>query len=80
MLIRAGQRFRLTSDILAIQPFENRMTAVTIPRGQSVMVVGFPCAHDDRMADALWGDRPVVLFGQDLCHRAVEIKVIAAGY
>jgi hypothetical protein len=27
------------------------------------------------MADASWDERPIMVFGQDLCHRAQEIQI-----
>ena len=78
-----GQVFRLISDIVAIELYEDRTRAVVIPAGNTISVVRYPCASDDRMADVLWDEKPVVVFGLDLRNRAKEVidldcEVIAA--
>jgi hypothetical protein len=78
MPLEAGQSFRLTVAIMGIEAFEGRMAAVIIPAGNTLRVVGFPCIHDIRMADALWGKRPVALFEQDLHARAKQITAAFA--
>ena len=74
MLLKAGQLFRLTTEIMAIRPIGNRMGAVTVPSGSSIRVVKFPHENDDRMADATWDGQPVVVFGRDLVERGEEFK------
>jgi hypothetical protein len=78
MLLEAGQSFHLTADIMAIEAFEGRTAAIIIPAGSTLQVVDFPCVHDVRMADALWGERPVVLFEQDLYERAERVAAASA--
>ena len=73
-MLKAGQRFGVTSEIVAIEPFEDGMRAVIIPVGESLCLVKFPCKADDRMADVLWEKRPIVVFGRDLQLRANELK------
>jgi len=77
-MLKGGQRFTVTSEMVAIEPLENRMCAVIIPVGETVSLVRYPCASDDRMADVLWGKRPIVVFGRDLQLRANEIKATLA--
>lgn len=77
-MLKAGQLFRLTCDIVAIEPLEDRMRPILIPPGNTICVVKYPCAGDDRMAHVLWDGKPVVLVGRDLHYRAKEIKAIAA--
>jgi hypothetical protein len=78
LMLRSGQVFRLTSDIVAAEPFENRMSAVVIPVGESLCVVNYPFQNDDGMADVLWGERPIVVFGRGLLDRAKEIRSLTA--
>ena len=77
-MLKAGQVFRLATDVVAIEPFENRMRAVLIPSGNVVQVTKYPCPADDRMADVLWDGKPVVVFGRDLHERAQEITAMSA--
>lgn len=77
-MLKAGQVFRLATDVVAVEPFENRMRAVLIPSGNVVRVTKYPCPTDDRMADVLWDERPVVVFGRDLRERAQEIRALSA--
>jgi len=72
-MLMPGQVFRLISDIVAIELFEDRTRAVVIPAGNTISVVKYPCASDDRMADVLWDNRPVVVFGLDIHRRAKVI-------
>ena len=51
----SGQDFSLKADIIAIEPFEDRMRAIVVPCGNKVRVVQFPCPHDGRMADVTLG-------------------------
>ncbi|HWE48900.1 MAG TPA: hypothetical protein VG273_03885 [Bryobacteraceae bacterium] len=74
MLLKAGQLFRLTVDIIAIRPVGDRLGVVIIPGGSLVLVEKFPCDDDDRMADASWDGEPVAVFGRDLFERGEEIK------
>lgn len=77
----AGKFFRVTTDIVAIEPGEepgeNRVRGVLIPTGNSVRVVKCPSAADDRLADVVWDGKPVVIFRRDLRNRAREIEVSA---
>lgn len=75
-MLKPGQVFLLTSDIVAIEPFEERMRAVLVPAGESVCVVKYPCGADDRMADVIWDGKPIVVFGRDLQTRAKETRAI----
>lgn len=77
-MLKAGQRFTVTSEMVAIEPLENRMCAVVVPVGETIRLVRYPCQSDDRMADVLWGKRPIVVFGRDLQLRANEIKAMPA--
>jgi hypothetical protein len=77
-MLTPGQVFHLTSDIVAIEPFGNRLRSTVIPAESTVCVVKFPCADDDRMAEVLWDGKPVVLSGLDLRTRAKEIKALTA--
>ena len=77
-MLKAGQMFRVTSEMVAIEPSENRMHAVVIPVGELICLVSYPCKADDRMADVLWGQRPIVVFSRDLQLRANEIRAMAA--
>jgi hypothetical protein len=77
-VLTRGQVFRLTSDIVAIEPFRNRMRAIVIPSDNTVSVVKYPCADDDRMAEVLWDGKLVVMSGKDLRQRANELKVLTA--
>ena len=79
-MLTSGERFLLTTDVVAIEPFEERMRAVVAPLGNTVRVLKYPCADDDRMADVLWGDRPIVVFGRDLMKRAKIMKVMTSGH
>lgn len=56
-MLKAGQRFSLTTEIVAIEPYEDRMRAVMVSVGETVCLVKYPCKGDDRMADVLWGER-----------------------
>ena len=75
-MFTAGQIFRLTSDIVAIETFKDRTRVVIVPAGNTVCVVKHPNIDDDRMTDVSWEGHPFVLFGQDLIHRADEVKAI----
>lgn len=77
-MLTIGQRFRLTTDIVALEPFEDRMCAISIPADAVIRVVRDPCPDDDRMVNAVWDSLPVVLFGRDLVYRAELLKSIAA--
>lgn len=77
-MLTRGQLFQLTSDIVAIEPFENRMRATVIPCGSAVCVVKYPCADDNRTAEVLWNGKPVVMFVLDLRNRAKELKALTA--
>lgn len=75
-MLTPGQVFHLTSDIVAIEPFEKGITAIVIPSDSTVCVVKYPCAGDDRMTEVIWDGTPVVLFGKDLHTRAKELKAL----
>jgi hypothetical protein len=79
-MLTAGQFFRLKTDIVAIEAFEDRLRAVVIPPGKTLRVTRFPCAADDRMADVLWDERALVVFGRDLRIRAEQIKSMSASW
>jgi hypothetical protein len=76
--LRTGQIFCLTHDIIAIEAVEGKRDAIVIPSGNTVLVVRFPCTTDVRMAEALWSERSVVVFGQDLIFRAATVKTMSA--
>lgn len=78
-MLRAGQVFRLKTDIVAIEAIEGAVHVLVVPPGSTVRVVRFPCSNDDRMADALWDDKPIEVFGLDLCHRAEQLQSMSAG-
>lgn len=50
------------------------MSAVVIPAGELVSLVKYPCKGDDRMAEVLWGKRPIVVIGRGLELRASQIE------
>lgn len=56
-MLKAGQRFSVTSEMVAIEPLEKRMCAVVFPVGEMVCLVKYPSDSDDRMADVLWGKK-----------------------
>jgi len=60
----AGKSYRLTTDIVGIEPGESRV------RG----VVRCPSAAGERMADVLWGGKTVVVYERDLRSRTREIR------
>ncbi len=73
MLFKAGQLFRLTKDIMAIRPRDNRLGAVIIPSGDTVLLVKSPSDHDDRLVDISWDGNPARVFGRDLFERGKEV-------
>ena len=74
----AGRIFRLRMDIVAIEPCENRVRGVVIPTGNTVRVVRNPCVGDDRLADVIWDEKPMVVFRRDLRNLAKEVGAKAA--
>jgi hypothetical protein len=78
MPLEAGQAFRLTGDIMAIEAFEGMTNAIVIPAGNTLWVLSFPCVYDVCMADAIWGERTVMVFEQDLHDRAMRVLAASA--
>ena len=70
----AGKSYRLTTDIVGIEPGESRVRGVLIPTGNAVQVVRCPSAAGERMADVLWGGKTVVVYERDLRSRTREIR------
>lgn len=75
MKLAAGNRFRLQSDILGIEPFENkdRARSVSLPGGSVVEVMRYPVLIHQPMAIVKSGGRLTMVFGHDLRHRAERI-------
>jgi hypothetical protein len=70
--------FRLTNDIIAIEPTENRARGIVIPNGNTIRVLKCPSAADARLADVLWDEKPMVIFRRDLRDGAKEMRALAA--
>jgi len=69
-----GKHFRLKQDILGIENANYERVAITIPAGQMLRVLSGPRPDDRRMVDALWGERTMVVFAEDLERRGEEIR------
>jgi hypothetical protein len=80
MKLTAGKRFRLNTDVLAIEPFEhkNRARALSMAAGSIVEIIQYPCSISYRMAVVLLNGKVVAMFGHGVRHCAEEIKADAA--
>ena len=65
-----GKRFELRKPTAAIDIFEGKRVAVTIPDGAIVKVV----SASSELVDVLWEGRTVAMFATDVSERGTEIK------
>jgi len=67
-----GKQFKLSTATVAIDSSEGKRVAITIPADTTVKVVSGPTTGD-RMVDALWDGRVVVMFAIDLRERGTDV-------
>ncbi len=78
VLLKTGDRLRLTIDSLAVRPSAVKLGALLIPAGSTLEVTSLHCPGDDRLVEIQWGSERLMMFGLDLIHRARKFKGVAA--
>jgi hypothetical protein len=74
-----GKRFRLKEAVLGIERIEGRHFAVSIPSGETIVVLGGPKPNDMRMVDVRWGARILIMFFEDIQSRGMELRSNGTG-
>ncbi len=80
-MLKNGQKFLVSMDVLAIERTEGVSQTVTVPSGSVVEVEKGICADDSRMAEVIHENRRMRMFADDLHQMAKRLdqKVKAAG-
>jgi hypothetical protein len=71
--VLTGTRFKLASPTLALKYANGKRTALTLPTGTIVKVLGSAGQEDD-LIEVLCGDRVLAMFARDVRMRGIEIK------
>jgi hypothetical protein len=74
IMMQTGEKFLISTEMLGIERMQGRSRTITVPSGAVVEVVNLHCEDDGRLADVLWEERSVMLFGKDLIHLAEKIE------
>ena len=78
VLLKIGDRLRLSIDSLAVRPSAAKPAALLIPAGSTLEVTNLHCPGDDRLVEIQWGTERLRMFGLDLIHRARKFNSAAA--
>lgn len=78
VLLKIGDRLRLTIDSLAVRPSAVNLGALLIPAGSTVEITNLHCPDDDRLVEIEWGSERLMMFGLDLIHRARKFNEASA--
>jgi hypothetical protein len=68
-----GKRFKLGNPTLALDVIDGKRVAVTVPARAIIKVISGP-RHGDRMVDAFWNGRTVMMFAVDVKERGTEVR------
>jgi len=70
----SSKRFRLIEATLGIETVNENHVAVSIPAGETIVVLSGPKPYDVRMVDVQWRGRTFVMFFEDIRARGIELQ------
>ena len=68
----------LRADTVAIEGMDGRRVAITIPAGETILVISGPRPDDRRMVDVSWNNRTLVVFYEDIGLHGTEVQGAAS--